>query len=181
MGHLIESAPHARAHAGMVMPSVRMLAFLISMAAGPAATAAPDSTAPAGPVDSRVSRGRIGVGLNFPGLGVRALIGTGWLVEARANYAKEAQVMGGRVYRYVSPMGRIYPYLGLEGDYVKFNGDGVKAEGPAGEAFAGVEVFIRKNISVQGDFGLAHVGLDGRRITLDGIRYVVNFGITYYI
>jgi hypothetical protein len=166
----------------MVMRPFSILAFLISIAAIPAA-ASPDSDASVipEPIDSRVSRGRIGVGLNFPGLGVRALIGTGWLVEARANYAKEARVVGGRVYRYVYPAGRIYPYLGLEGDYVWFRGDKVKAEGPAGEAFAGVEVFIRRNVSVQGDFGPSHVGLNGRRITLDGIRYVVNFGITYYI
>ena len=175
---MIESAPHA--HTGMVMRPYSILAFLISLAAIPAA-ATPDSDAPAGPIDSRVSRGRIGVGLNFPGLGVRALIGTGWLVEARIGYERDAQVVGGRVYRYVSPGGRIYPYVGLEGDYVWFRGDKVKAEGPAGEAFAGVEVFIRRNVSVQGDFGPSYVGLNGRRITLDGIRYVVNFGITYYI
>ena len=34
------------------------------------------------PVNPRVARGRIGVGLNYPGLGLRALIGTRWLLEA---------------------------------------------------------------------------------------------------
>jgi len=177
---LIVSAPHART--GMVMRPYSILAFLISITAIPAA-AAPDSDLGVFPerIDPRVSRGRIGVGLNFPGLGARVLIGTGWLVEARIGYEREAQVVGGRIYRYVSPEGRIYPYVGLEGDYVWFKGDMVKAEGPAGEAFVGVEVFIRKNVSVQGDFGPAYVGVEGRRMTLDGIRYVVNFGITYYI
>jgi hypothetical protein len=167
----------------MVMRPYSILAFLISIAAVPAATAAPESDSAVfpEPIVSRVSRGRIGVGLNFPGLGVRALIGTGWLVEARAQYEKEGQVVGGRVYRYVYPAGRIYPYVGLEGDYVKFKGSKLKAEGAGGEVYAGVEVFIRRNVSIQGDIGPAYVGLKRQRVTLDGMRYVVNFGITYYM
>jgi hypothetical protein len=76
----------------MVMRPFSVLPFLISIAAVPAA-AAPDSDSPARPIDSHVSRGRIGVGLNLPGLGVRVLVGTSWLVEARADHEKAAQVV----------------------------------------------------------------------------------------
>jgi len=136
------------------------------------------------PVDSRVARGRIGVGLNYPGLGVRALIGNRWMVEARGQYEKEARTLGGRLYLYVFPGGGIYPYLGVEGDYIKTlaitTSDGLYAVGYLGEAFAGLEYFIWRKLSLQFDFGPAYVGLGEGGVSVSGIRYVVNFGLTLY-
>jgi hypothetical protein len=132
------------------------------------------------PVDFRVARGRIGVGLNYPGLGVRALIGNRWMVEARGQYEKEARAAGGRLYLYVFPGGGIYPYLGVEGDYIKTLGEGLYAAGYLGEAFAGLEYFIFRSLSLQFDFGPAYAALGEGGVSVTGIRYAVNFGLTLY-
>jgi hypothetical protein len=132
------------------------------------------------PVDPRVARGRFGIGLNAPGFGLRALIGGRWMVEAKGQYEKEAQSAGGRLYRYVFPAGRLYPYLGVEGSYVLFKDEGVDADGMVGEAYAGIEYFIWRKLSLQCDIGPAYVGLDGGGVSVSGIRFIVNFGLTVY-
>jgi len=132
------------------------------------------------PVDPRVARGRIGVGLNWPGLGLRALMGNRWMAEAKGQYEKEARAYGGRLYLYVFPGSRIYPYLGAEGDYVQYLGEGLNAGGYLASGFAGVEYFAWKKLSLQFDFGPAYVGLEQGGATVSGIRFVVNFGLTVY-
>jgi len=132
------------------------------------------------PVDPRVARGTIGVGLNYPGLGLRALIGTRWMIEARGQYETEAQGAGGRLYLYVFPSGRVYPYIGGGAAWLKLLGDGFEATGYLGEGFAGLEYFIFKSLSLQADFGPAYVGLGKAGVSVSGIRYVVNFGLMYY-
>ena len=134
------------------------------------------------PVDPRVTRGRIGVGLNYPGLGLRALIYNRWMVEARGQYEKEAQAVGGRLYLYVFPSGPIYPYLGIEVNYAMYDGGGVgmKGNGTMTEPLAGLEYFLWKKLSLQFDFGPAYITLENNRAWVYGIRYAVNFGLTYY-
>jgi hypothetical protein len=129
---------------------------------------------------ARIARGRIGVGLNYPGLGLRALLGNRWMVEAKGQYEKEAQAYGGRVYLYVFPGNRVYPYLGTEGDLVKYAGDGMNADGYLVEPFAGLEYFMWKRLSLQFDFGPAWVGLEEGAVAIDELRYVVNIGLTVY-
>jgi hypothetical protein len=141
-----------------------------------------------GPVDPRVARGRIGIGLNSPGLGLRVLIGSRWLLEGRCQWdgwSDDQVLVGGlRFSRYVFPTGRIYPYLGLEGDYITFtkvaDEEMGRDKGYAGAAVAGVEYFLWKRLSFQFDFGPAYVKLQNSGTVANGIRYVVNFGLTYY-
>jgi hypothetical protein len=128
------------------------------------------------PVDPRVALGRFGIGINSPGVGVRVLIDSRWMVEVKGQYEKVAQAVGGRMYRYVLPSGRVYPYLGVEGDYLIAGA----ADGYAAEGFAGMEYFIFRKLSVQFDFGPAWVELGERAFSADEIRYVVNLGVTYY-
>jgi hypothetical protein len=129
---------------------------------------------------ARVARGRIGVGLNFPGLGLRALVGNRWMIEAQGQYEKEAQTYGGRLYLYVFPGSRVYPYLGAGGGYARFQGEGLNADGYLGEAFAGLEYFLWKKLSLQGDIRPAYVGLKEGAVSASGIRFTVNFGLTVY-
>jgi len=132
------------------------------------------------PADSRVTRGRIGVGLNFPGLGLRALVGNSWMIEGWGQYEKEGQAYGGRLYLYVFPGSRVYPYLGAGGGYARYQGEGLNADGYLGEAFAGLEYFLWRKLSLQFDFGPAQVGLKEGAVSATGIRFVVNFGLTVY-
>jgi len=108
------------------------------------------------------------------------LIGERWMVEARGQFEQDAQAWGGRAYLYVFPSGRIYPYLGVEGDYVMYKGEGLDAGGYLGEAFLGLEYFILKSLSLQFDFGPAYVGLNQAGISVGGLRFVVNIGLTQY-
>ncbi|MEK7766669.1 MAG: CsgG/HfaB family protein [bacterium] len=129
---------------------------------------------------ARVARGRIGVGLNFPGLGVRALLGSRWLVEGYGQYETEAQAYGGRVYWYVLPGRRVYPYLGTGGGYARYSGEGLHANGYLGEGFAGLEYFPWKRLSFQSDLGPTLVGLQEGTVSLNQVRFTVNFGLTVY-
>ena len=102
------------------------------------------------------------------------------MIEANGQYEKEAQVYGGRLYRYVLPGSRIYPYLGVGGGYVVYSGEGLNASGYLGEGFAGLEYFIWKRLSLQCDGGAAYVGLKEGAVGTDGVRFAVNFGLTVY-
>lgn len=135
------------------------------------------------PVSAQVTKnpGKIGVGLNYPGLGARALFFEKYMAEVRGQYEREAQAAGARLYRYVFQDGRYFPYLGLEADWVRFDDEGVKADGFAGEIFAGIECFIRPKLSFQFDVGPAYIGLKEEVLSVDGIQFVVNFGLTYYL
>ena len=129
---------------------------------------------------SREDRGRIGVGLNYPGVGLRALVGGACLLEARGQFERDAKALGARIYLYVFPVKELFPYVGGEGDYVMFQGGGLDADGMAGEVFVGVEYFIRKNVSLQFDFGPAYAGLSQDAVSVNEIRFAVNFGLTVY-
>ncbi len=42
-------------------------------------------------------------------------------------------------------------------------------------------VFVSKKLSLQFDFGPAYVGLKEGAVSVDGIRFVVNFELTLYL
>jgi hypothetical protein len=133
-------------------------------------------------IDPRITGGRIGVGLNFPGAGLRWFPADRYAVEARFQYEKTALVVGPRVCRYVGSLGSLFPYIGLEGDYVRFKDEGVKSAGYAAGAFVGGEVYLRQRFSFQFDFGPVYVSLNDQIITITsgGIGFMLNFGLTYY-
>ena len=163
-------------------PAVRLgglaAALFMSVAVVGRAGAAP-STAPAG---RELEAGRLGIGLNSPGAGIRYLVSDRICVEARGQYLPDVIAAGPRACVYF-PMAGFYPYGGLEGDYLSLNGDVAKGAGWGTSAFVGGEVFILRNVTFQLDFGPAYVGLKDTKsaLSVGGIEFIVNLGITYYL
>jgi YHS domain-containing protein len=74
-------------------------------------------------------------------------------------------------------------FAGLEADYVSFKGEVSDGTGIAVEPFVGGEYFFAKDLSLQLDFGPALLMLQDKNVTnasVNGLEYVVNFGVNYY-
>ena len=129
------------------------------------------------------AEGTVGVGFNYPGIGVRYFFLDSWAVEARGQFEKDIWIAGVRLSRYFRPVTRILPYLGIEVNYVSFKSSLTTGTGYAFEVLAGGEYFVwQQQVSVQLDFGPAYLALADRNYDVDvsGIEFIVNFGINYY-
>lgn len=134
-------------------------------------------------VDPGIVRGRMGIGLNTPGFGLRYFLSDRWTVEARAQFAGGVIVPGVRACRYFGPFGGVFPYVGVEGAYAFYSGADATASGPGFEVLGGAERFLwQRRISVQFDFGPAYVFLGDRNydISASGIEFVFNVGLNVY-
>jgi len=160
----------------------------------PAKVKEPRKTVPDGAVDSRIAAGRLGIGLNFPGIDARWFVGDKMAVEAKFQYEPTAMAVGPRLYYYLTPMANLFPYFGLEGAYVMNSTDKakdsgyiagdqtLKSTGFAAGGFMGTEIYVYNDISLQFDFGPVYVALANKDETLEsgGIDFMINFGLTYY-
>lgn len=137
----------------------------------------------AAPVLSEPQKGDFGIGLNYPGLGVRYQMSDKTSIEAKVQAETNIVVAGMRFYRELSSTRRGRLFWGLEADYVSFQGEVSKGTGLAGEILFGGEYFVAKRLSLQMDMGPAYIALtDGdTSMSVNGVEYVVNFGINYYV
>ena len=92
---------------------------------------------------------------------------------------------GPRLYWYIASLGSLFPYIGIEGDYAEFKGEGTKGIGYMAGGFVGGEVYLYRRFSLQFDFGPVFVSLGERNITnvsiqSGGIGFMMNVGLTYY-
>jgi hypothetical protein len=128
-------------------------------------------------------KGDVGIGLNYPGLGVRYMLSDRTALEAKAQVETGILVAGLRWYRSFSLQERSRFFWGLEGDYVNFTGEVSKGNGYAAAAFVGGEYFAAKRLSLQMDLGPAYIGLtDGdTTVSVNGVEFVLNLGINYYL
>ena len=127
-------------------------------------------------------RGRFGLGVNYPGVGIRYFLSEHYAAEARWQLEDTAFATGLRMYRYFDVSEHIPVFLGLENDYVEFKGDVAHGKGYAGELLAGLEYYPWRRLSIQFDFGPAYILLADHKyhVSRSGFAYVVNFGINYY-
>ena len=130
--------------------------------------------------------GRLGLGVNYPGLGVRYCFSRHVSAEVRGQMELidskvHASAYGGRLYWSVGQFGRLLPYVCAEGDYGGFDDGTSKASGYLGGLFAGLEYFPWRRFSVQVDFGPAYVSLTGDSATTSSLHYILSFGLTYYL
>ena len=132
--------------------------------------------------DYRLSAGRLGVGLNFPGLGVRYFVLEKTPLELRMQIEPDVIVPSLRAFRYFNPVAKVYPYVGIEGAYARYKTEVTAAQGYAASGYLGGEYYIWKQVSLQFDFGLAYISLgeNKHKLTVSGMEYVLNFGLTYY-
>ena len=133
--------------------------------------------------DSRIAKGRMSAGLNYPGIGVRYFFIDSYAGELRCQFEKDILVMGMRACRYFRRISEVLPYAGLEADFVNFKGSHSKGTGLAVAVLAGGEYFVwEEKTSVQLDCGTAYLALadNDYDLNVSGIEFVVNFGVNYY-
>ena len=132
------------------------------------------------------NKGKIGINVNYPGIGVKYFWKDKVALELRGQSVNdegvEASVYGIRGYRYFKKLGMIDTFVGLELDYAAFKTDSTNGNGYVIEAFAGGEYAFAKNFSMQMDIGPALVSLTDTSTSLSnpGLEYVVNFGVNWY-
>ena len=129
------------------------------------------------------SEGKIGVGLNYPGMSVRYFLSDITSLELKGQYEQDILVLGSRFYYYFDCKSEVLLFGGIEGDYVSFKGEESQGNGFACELFVGLEYFFTKKLSFQMDIGPAWIYLADRNytsVTVAGFEYVVNLGFNYY-
>ena len=129
-----------------------------------------------------VRKGDIGVGLNYPGLGLRYCISNRISLELKGQYEKDITVGGLRMNYYLKRQGAVLFFAGMEGDYISFEGDTSKGNGYVGEIYLGGETFVARGLSLQLDIGPAFIQVKDTDTKLkeDGVEVVANIGINYY-
>ena len=81
----------------------------------------------------------------------------------------------------MSPVGQLFPYLGLDLAYASYKGTR-KGVGFATDISLGGEMFLGQRVSFQFDFGPAFIYLSNSsdKVSASGLVFVVNFGLNYY-
>ncbi|MEW5768016.1 MAG: hypothetical protein AB1797_10415 [bacterium] len=126
--------------------------------------------------------GRLGIGLNYPGVSLKCGVGPKVAIEAKGQLEEDITIYGSRLYYNFNRGKAMNLFLGGEADYVTFEGEDSKGSGFAVEAFIGGEYFLMKNLSLTTDIGPAYVSLkdDDTEETEEGVEYVVNVGVNLY-
>jgi hypothetical protein len=129
-----------------------------------------------------IGKGTCGLGLNYPGFGLKYFLSNDYALEAKAQFQDGNDLGGLRLYRYFRPDSKMFLFLGVESDYVRFKGDLSKGSGYFGEVFAGIEYFMSSHFALSMDAGPAYVSLKDQNYSLSasGMEYVLNVGINYY-
>ena len=126
--------------------------------------------------------GRVGIGVNYPGVGVRYGISPRGTCELKAQFGDDIFVIGPRYYRHISSQNKLAIFAGGEVSYLTFKGDVSEGSGFVLEAFVGGEYFVAPNFGVSLDIGPAYIGLKDKDTDEieGGVDGVINLGLTYY-
>ena len=124
---------------------------------------------------ARGEEGKLGLGVNYPGIQVRY-----GQLEFKAQFGALNTVLALRGY---FPIAKIpvealsfNPYWGIEGGYIlsSYLAGGFETGG-----FAGLEVEFNKNVKLNADIGLYLVDVWGKGNVLD-VGMITNLGVYYY-
>lgn len=127
-------------------------------------------------------KGKIGLGLNFPGVQLNYGLTEKWLGEARVQFASGIFLIGARgYYRFLLGNKKIIPYLGAEADFISFKGEKTSGIGFGTLPFAGIEYFIIPKMSISIDLGPYWSILAGSGENVSGATLVINTGLTFYL
>lgn len=146
----------------------------------PASTPEPESVISSVPEDLNWA-----VGINYPGGSLKMLFAGKFAAEAKVQYLDKIGVYGARLYYYPGGFGRsgrLKLFMGLEADYLGFEGRVSKGSGVAAELFGGLEVFVARTLALQADMGPAFVSItdDSTSLSSSGLNFVLNTSLNYY-
>lgn len=123
---------------------------------------------------------RIGVGLGNPYLSLKYGLNSKLSAEARYAFGSGVNAYGARLYYNFNPENQMVIFTGLEGDYIRFDRDGVSGNGYAAYLLVGGEYFIAKNFTFGLDIGPAFIKLEEDELSVDGVEYIFNLGVNLY-
>lgn len=125
---------------------------------------------------------RWGIGLNYPGLGLKYKINSKNTIEIRTQVGKDILAMGPRYYHNLSIQDKLTLFFGGEIDCLSFKGRVSKGSGIAFLPFIGGEYLTTPDLGVSLDIGPAYVSLKDKDTAEreKGIDFVLNIGLTYY-
>ncbi|MBU0701809.1 hypothetical protein KKE26_11065 [bacterium] len=123
-----------------------------------------------------------GIGINYPGLGLKYKINSKNTVEIRTQLEKDIFIIGSRYYYNFSLKDKLVLFCGGEADHLRFKGRVSEGAGIAILAFIGGEYLTTPDFGVSLDIGPACLSLKDRDTgeMEKGIDFVLNLGLTYY-
>ncbi len=122
------------------------------------------------------------VEVNYSGLGLQYRFSPRWSADLRAQATKDIFVGGLRGNFHFKPRWGIQPYMGVEADYVNFEGNNTKGTGYATDVFLGAEYYFRRSWSAVIDVGSAYISVkdDDTDVEESGMEGVINIGFRYH-
>ena len=189
--HLFRSLVHYGHHGVRVHLTVKRILLVIALCLG-----------------AQYSRAEVGIGLGWPYASVKYNMSDRTAVEARYAAGSGVNVLAGRLYWNFSKYSKIksdekfdYPALykaqhikpnisyenrldlftGFEGGYVKFNTLDMTGTGYECAVLAGGEYFFSKRVSLMLDFSPTLIGLKSDGYKVNGVEWVLNMGIYFYL
>ncbi|MDI6781873.1 MAG: hypothetical protein QME49_07220 [bacterium] len=123
-----------------------------------------------------------GIGLNYPGLGLKYRVNSKNTVEIRTQFGKDIFVIGPRYYYNFSLKDKLVLFCGGEMDHLGFKGRVSDGAGIAALVFIGGEYLAAPDLGVSMDIGPAYISLQDRDTNEreKGVDFVLNIGLTYY-
>lgn len=128
-------------------------------------------------------KGRLGMGLNYPGVSLRYGLSNKFALELKGQFGSGVTVLGPRAYYYFITESKVCLFAGAEFDYVSFKGDVSSGDGMVIEPFLGGDYFISKYLALGLDFGPAFIALSDKDTeeSVSGMEFVANINITLYL
>lgn len=125
---------------------------------------------------------KIGVGINYPGFGLKYRINSKDTVEIKTQFEKDILAIGTRYYYNFSIRDKLVLFCGGEVDGLRFRGRVSDGNGIAILTFIGGEYLTAPDFGVSLDIGPAYLSLKDKDTNEreNGIDFVMNIGLTYY-
>lgn len=129
-------------------------------------------------------KGKIGIGLNYPGISVRYGLDSKLVIEVKSQSADGVSIIGSRLYYYQSRKSdKLISFIGAEYSMLSFKGEVSDGSGTALGVFIGGEYSTDDKLSLGLDIGPTMISLSdsGSSESVSGIEFVISLFINYYI
>lgn len=124
---------------------------------------------------------RWGIGLGNPYVSIKYNTSKTVAFEARGAFGSGINVYSARVYRNFTPKGKSVTFAGLEGGTISFEKKDIKGDGSFGMLFVGFENSLSEKLTFVLDIGPAYISLSSEGTSVEGLEWIVNLGIYYYL
>lgn len=123
---------------------------------------------------------KLGVGLGFPFACIRYKFIPEIAGEFRYAAGEGINVTGGRLY-WNFPIKTLSIFTGVEYGFVSFSTLDISGTGSEASLFIGGEYFLADKFSFHMDLGPSFIALKNENASVDGIEWVTNIALYYYI